>query len=178
MANYPGAVTHQGSVTPWPRSGPIENALTRWLIGMIAVVMIVVSAGCPWYTGHTNQGHATMSGWGIWTITGNLGAELRPLPFAVLILLAAGTMIVSAVRAMFGTALAGAIACFAIGLLPLMTGSVVDRRVAGSDSVAVALGSAPPLIIGIGLVACLVCWIGYARCVLRAAPKAEPQIQA
>ncbi|MDR3659586.1 MAG: hypothetical protein P4L86_04090 [Mycobacterium sp.] len=135
--------------------------------------MIVISAALPWYTAHTSHGNGSMSGWGPWTVAGNLGAELRPLPFAVLILLGAGTMIVSAVRAMFGTALAAAIACFFVGLLPLMTGGTVDRRLPGSDSVSVVLGPAPPMIIGIGLAACLVCWIGYARCVLRAAPKAE-----
>mgnify|MGYP006961077728 CR=1 FL=1 len=47
--------------------------------------MIVVAAVLPWYTAHNDHGHGSMSGWGIWDISGNLGAELRPLPFAVLI---------------------------------------------------------------------------------------------
>jgi hypothetical protein len=139
--------------------------------------MIVVAAVLPWYTAHNDHGHGAMSGWGIWDITGNLGAELRPLPFAVLIVLAAGTMIFAAARAMFGTASTAAIACFVVSLLPLMTGGAVDRRLAGSDSVAVVLGQAVTPMIAIGLVACAVTWIGYARCVLRAAPKAEVEVQ-
>lgn len=139
--------------------------------------MIVVAAVLPWYTAHNDHGHGSMSGWGIWDITGSLGAELRPLPFAVLILLAAGTMIVAAVRAMFGTALAAAIACFVVSLLPLMTGGAVDRRLAGSDSVAVVLGQAVYPMIAIAFVAVVVSWIGYARCVLRAAPRAEAAVQ-
>ena len=88
-----------------------------------------------------------------------------------------GTMIAAAVRAMFGTALAAAIACFVISLLPLMTGGAVDRRLAGSDSVAVVLGQAVYPMIAVAFVACVVCWVGYARCVLRAAPKAEAEVQ-
>ncbi|MUL63073.1 hypothetical protein BOO86_01240 [Mycobacterium sp. CBMA 234] len=147
------------------------------MIGIIAFAMIVVAAVLPWYTAHNDHGHGSMSGWGLWDISGNLGAELRPLPFAVLILVAAGTMIAGAVRALFGIALAAAIACFVVSLLPLMTGGAVDRRLAGSDSVAVVLGQAVPLMIGIAFTACVVSWIGYARCVLRAAPKAEAQAQ-
>ena len=138
--------------------------------------MIVIAAVLPWYTAHNDHGNGAMNGWGFWDITGNLGAELRPLPFAVLILLAAGTMIVAAVRAMFGTALAAAIACFIVSLLPLMTGGAVDRRLAGSDSVAVVLGQAVYPMIVVAFVAGVVCWIGYARCVLRAAPKAEAEV--
>ena len=51
------------------------------------MAMIVVAAVLPWYTAHNDHGHGSMSGWGIWDISGDLGAELRPLPFAVLILL-------------------------------------------------------------------------------------------
>ncbi|WP_418001935.1 hypothetical protein ACNO8X_16810 [Mycobacterium sp. PDNC021] len=155
----------------------IENVLTRWAMGVIAFAMIVVAAVLPWYTAHNDHGRGTMSGWGSWDISGHLGAELRPLPFAVLILLAAGTMIVAAGRAMFGTALAASIACFVVSLLPLMTGGAVDRRLAGSDSVAVVLGQAVYPMIAIAFVACVVSWIGYARCVLRAAPKAEVEVQ-
>jgi hypothetical protein len=151
--------------------------VTRWAIGVIAFAMIAIASVLPWYTAHNDHGHGSMSGWGIWDISGNLGAALRPLPFAVLILLAAGTMIVAAVRAMFGTALAAAIACFVVSLLPLMTGGAVDRRLAGSDSVAVILGQAVTPMIVIGFAACVVSWIGYARCVLRAAPKAEVAVQ-
>ena len=60
---------------------------------------------------------------------------------------------------------------------PLMTGGAVDRRLAGSDSVAVVLGQAVYPMIVIAFVAAVVCWIGYARCVLRAAPKAEAEVQ-
>ncbi|MEZ0049846.1 hypothetical protein ABIA30_000836 [Mycobacterium sp. MAA66] len=145
------------------------------MIGIIAGVAIVVATVFPWYTAQTTHGHATMNGLGIWTIEGNLGASLRPLPFGVLIWLVAGAMIYCAARAMFGGTVVCAMGCFAIGLAAVLGTSLADRHIPGSDSVAIALAQASRLSVGIGLLASVVCWIGFARCVLRPAPKAEAQ---
>jgi hypothetical protein len=49
----------------------------------------------------------------------------------------------------------------------------VDRNAPGSSAVAVDVAAAPQLVIAVGLIASIVCWIGYARCVLRPSPRAE-----
>ena len=154
-------------------SRTIENVLTRWVIGIIAGLAIIVATIFPWYTAQTTHGHATMNVLGIWTVEGNLGASLRPLPFGILMWLVAGAMIFCAVRAMFGGTVVCAMGCFAIGLGAVLGTSLADRHVPGSDSVAITLGHAPQLSVAIGLVASIVCWIGFARCVLRPAPRAE-----
>lgn len=151
--------------------------LTRWLIGVVAAVMIVVATVLPWYTAQTAHGHATMSGWGQWSIDGHLGASLRPLPFGVLIWLVAGAMIYCAVRSAFGGAVVCAMGCFAIGLTAVLGTSLADRHRPDSDSVAIILGSAPKMIVAVGLLASIVCWIAFARCVLRPAPRAESTAQ-
>lgn len=138
------------------------------------MVVIVVATVCPWYTATTVGGSATLAGWGAWTEAGDLNASLRPLPLAVLAYLPAGFMIFSALRERFGAALIGAMAAVAAAILPFMTEAAVDRRLPGGDSVAVDVGSAPVLVLAFALVVFVVCWIGYARRVLRAAPRAEP----
>lgn len=139
--------------------------------------MIVMATVLPWYTAHTGHGHATMSGWGLWHIDGHLGASLRPLPFGVLIWLAAGAMIYCAVRSSFGGTVVCAMACFAIGLSAVLGTSLADRRLPDSDSVGIIVEAAPKSIVVVGLVASIVCWIGFARCVLRPAPRAQSPAQ-
>jgi hypothetical protein len=139
------------------------------------VVVIVVATVCPWYTATTVGGSATLAGWGAWTAAGDLNASLRPLPLAVLAYLPAGFMIFGALRDRFGAALIGAMAAVAAAILPFMTEAAVDRRLPGGDSVAVDVASAPVLVLAFALVVTLVCWIGYARRVLRAAPRADPE---
>jgi hypothetical protein len=39
--------------------------------------------------------------------------------------------------------------------------------------VAVEIAAAPQLVVAVALVASIVCWIGFARCVLRPSPRAE-----
>jgi hypothetical protein len=135
------------------------------------VLVIVVATAAPWYTAHTVGGSTTLAGWGEWRTTGDLNASLRPLPLAVLVYLAAGFMIYGALRNGFGAALIGAIGIVAAGILPSMLMAAVDRRLPGSDSVAVEVAAAPVLVVVIGLVAVTVCWLGYARRVLRGAPR-------
>ena len=139
------------------------------------MVVIVVATVCPWYTATTVGGSATLAGWGAWTTTGDLNASLRPLPLAVLAYVPAGFMIYSAVRSRFGAALIGAMATVAAAILPFMAEAAVDRRLPGGDSVAVDVAAAPVLVLAFALVVTLACWIGYARRVLRAAPRAEPE---
>jgi hypothetical protein len=139
------------------------------------VVVIVVATACPWYTATTVGGSATLAGWGAWTAAGDLNASLRPLPLAVLAYLPAGFMIFGALRDRIGAALIGAMAAVAAAILPFMTEAAVDRRLPGGDSVAVDVASAPVLVLAFALVVTLVCWIGYARRVLRAAPRAHPE---
>jgi len=135
--------------------------------------MIVIAAVLPWYTAHTSHGQATMSGWGWWHIDGQLGASLRPLPFGVLIALVAGAMIYCAIRSSFGGTVVCAMGCFAVGLSAVLGTGLADRRLPDSDSVGIVVEAAPKSIVAVGLVASVVCWIGFARCVLRPAPRAE-----
>jgi hypothetical protein len=114
-----------------------------------------------------------MSGWGAWTTTGEVDAGFRPMPLAVLVYLPAGVMIFGALRGAFGAAVFGAMATFVAGLLPFMLKPAVDRHVPGSGAVAVEVAAAPQLIVAVALVASIVCWIGYARCVLRPAPRPQ-----
>lgn len=138
---------------------------------MLGVLAIVVATVTPWFAAHTVGGSATLAGWGSWRITGDLNASLRPLPLAVLVYLPAGLMVYGAWRRQFGAALIGGLGTVAAAALPFGIKATVDRRVPGSDSVAVSLGVAPLSVLAIGLLVTTVCWIGYARFVLRAAPK-------
>jgi hypothetical protein len=112
-----------------------------------------------------------MAGWGVWTTTGEVDASLRPMPLALLVYLPVGLMIFSAVRGAFGATVVGAMATFAAGILPFMLMPAVNRHAPGSGPVAIAVAAAPVLVVAVGLVASIVCWIGYARCVLRPAPR-------
>ena len=49
-----------------------------------------------------------MTGWGVWTTTGEIDASLRPLPLALLVYLPAGVMVYGALRGAFGAAPLGA----------------------------------------------------------------------
>jgi hypothetical protein len=147
--------------------------MTRWTIVALGVLVIAVAAAAPWCTAQTVGGSATLAGWGGWRTTGDLNASLRPLPLAVLVCLAAGFMIYGAWRNRFGAALLGAFGTVVAGILPSMLMSVVDRRLPGSDSVAVDLAAAPILVVVMGLVALTVCWLAHARGVLRTAPRDE-----
>ena len=67
-------------VTTYDRPGHLRRAVEAYRRQTsLAFAMIVVAAVLPWYTAHNDHGHGSMSGWGIWDITGNLGAALRPL---------------------------------------------------------------------------------------------------
>lgn len=114
-----------------------------------------------------------MAGWGVWTTSGDVDAGLRPLPLAVLVYLPAAMMIWGALRGAFGLAVIGSMAAFAGGVLPFMLMPAATRNQPGGEAVGVSVAMGPVLVIAVTLVATLVCWIGYARCVLRAAPRAE-----
>ncbi len=129
------------------------------------------AAAFPWYSARTTHGHATMNGWGHWSIDGQLGASLRPLPFGALICIAAAAMIFCAVRGAFGGAIVCAMACFTVGLISVLGTSLADRHVPGSDSVGMTVETAATSIVAVGLLASIVCWIAFARCVLRPAPR-------
>lgn len=147
--------------------------ITRWTIGVLGVAIVVVASVWPWFTAQGGAGSAAMAGWGAWAATGALDASLRPLPLAVLVYLAAAAMLYGAVKAAFGVAVVGAMAAFGVGVLPFMLMPATTRETPGAEAVAVAVGTGPILVIAVGLLATAVCWIGYARCVLRAAPRAE-----
>jgi hypothetical protein len=127
----------------------------------------------PWYTTHAAHGSADMAGWGVWATTGDVDASLRPLPLALLVYVPAGVMIYSAVRGAFGAAVVGAMATLAAAILPFLVLPLVDRHEAGRGSVAVEVAAAPRILLAVALVTSAVCWIGYARCVLRPSPRAE-----
>jgi hypothetical protein len=155
------------------RGQVIEATLTRWTIGALGVLAIAVAILLPWYSAQAVGGSADMAGWGAWTITGDVDAGLRPLPLAVLVLLAAGSMVYGAVRGAFGLAVVGAMATFAMAILPFLVMRAVDRHVPGSGSVAVEVAAAPLALLAVGFVSTVVCWIGYARCVLRPSPRQD-----
>jgi hypothetical protein len=137
------------------------------------VLAIVAATFFPWYSAHAVGGSAEMVGWGAWTTTGDVGASLRTLPLAVPVYLAAALMVYSAVRSAFGVAVVGAMAMFAAAILPFLVMRAVDSHAPGSGSVAVEVATAPMALLAIGFVATVVCWIGYARCVLRPSPRPE-----
>lgn len=114
-----------------------------------------------------------MAGWGSWNTTGEVDASLRFMPLALLVYLTAGVMIYGAARGSFGVAVVGATATAAAAILPVMLVPAVDRHVPGSAAVGVDVGSAATWVLVIALVATVACWIAYARCVLRARPRAE-----
>jgi hypothetical protein len=156
------------------RGRVIEVTLTRWTIGVLGILAISAATLFPWYSAHAAGGSAHMAGWGAWTTTGDIGASLRMLPLAVLTYLSAGVMVYSAVRSAFGVAVVGAMASFAAAILPFMVMRAVDSHAPGSGSVAVEVAAAPMALLAIGFVATVVCWLGYARCVLRPSPRPEP----
>ncbi|TPG25616.1 hypothetical protein [Mycolicibacterium hodleri] len=151
----------------------IEAALTRWTIAVLGLVAIATATIFPWFSVQAVDGSADMAGWGAWRTTGDVDASLRPLPLGVLVYLSAGLMVASAVRRAFGVAVVGAMATFAAAILPFMITRTVDRRLPGGGAVAVEVAAAPLMLLGIGFAATIVCWIGYARCVLRPPPRAE-----
>ncbi|MDT5104932.1 MAG: hypothetical protein QOI25_2445 [Mycobacterium sp.] len=155
-----------------PGDHTIEAALTKWGITALAALLVAVTL-LPWFSAHNDYGSAQMTGWGAWTTTGEIDASLRPLPLALLVYLPAGVMIYGALRGAFGAAVVGAMATFVAGLLPFMLKPAVDRHVPGRSAVAVDVAAAPQLVVAVALLASVVCWIGYARCVLRPAPRAD-----
>ena len=140
---------------------------------VLGVVVIVVATVCPWYSATTVGGSATLAGWGVWRTSGDLNASLRVLPLAVFVYLSAAFMIYGASKRRFGMALVGGMGIVAAGILPFGLKGIVARRLPGSDSVAVVLAAGPLLVLAIGLAVTTVCWIGYARWVLRAAPTSD-----
>ena len=64
-------------------------------------------------------------------------------------------------------------ATFAGGLMPFMLMPAADRRLPGRDAVGISVAAGPQVVTAMALVVTVICWIGYARCVLRAAPRAE-----
>jgi hypothetical protein len=155
------------------RGQVIEATLTRWAIGALGVLAIAVAALLPWYSAEAVGGSADMAGWGAWSTTGDVDAGLRPLPLALLLLPAAGSMVYGAVRSAFGLAVVGAMGTFAVAILPFLVMRAVDRHVPGSGSVAVEVAAAPLVLLAVGFVSTVVCWVGYARCVLRPSPRQD-----
>jgi hypothetical protein len=159
-------------VTPGPTiEAGLEAALTKWAIAALGALLVAVTL-FPWFSARADGGSAQMAGWGAWTTTGEVDASLRPMPLALLVYLAAGVMIYGALRGAFGAAVVGATATFAAGILPFMLMPAINRHAPGSGPVAIAVAAAPVLVVAVGLVASIVCWIGYARCVLRPVPRA------
>jgi hypothetical protein len=152
----------------------IEATVTRWTISVLGVSIIVVATVLPWFLAHGVNGSAEMAGWGAWTRSGDVDASLRPLPLALLIYLPAGAMIWGALRGSFGIAVIGAMATFAGGLIPFMLMPAADRREPGRDAVGISVASGAQVVVAMALVVTVICWIGYARCVLRPAPHDEP----
>lgn len=113
-----------------------------------------------------------MAGWGAWTTTGTVDASLRPLPLALLVVVPAGLMMWGAVTSRYGATVIGAMAAFAGGVLPFLAMPAATSNAPGSEAVGISVATGPVLVIGVSFVATIVCWIGYARCVLRAAPRA------
>ena len=150
----------------------IEATLTRWAIGILGASIVVIATVAPWFAAYGVAGYAEMAGWGAWRRSGEVDASLRPLPLAVLVYLTAGLTVWGAVRPAFGASVIGAMATFGVGLLPLMLLPVVDRHAPGRDAVGVEVASATTTVIGLAVVLVIVSWIGYARCVLRPAPRA------
>jgi hypothetical protein len=155
-----------------PGNHTIEAALTKWAITALGALLVAVTL-FPWFSAHNDYGSAQMTGWDAWTTTGEIDASLRPVPLALLVYLPAGVMIYGALRGAFGAAVVGAMATFVAGLLPFMLKPAVDRHVPGRSAVAVDVAAAPQLVVAVALLASVVCWIGYARCVLRPAPRAD-----
>jgi hypothetical protein len=151
----------------------VESVITRWAIIALGAALAVVASGWPWFTARGVAGSAAMAGWGVWTTSGALDASLRPLPLALLVYAAVAAMVYGAVRGAFGIAVVGAMAAFGVGVLPFMLMPATTRESSGAEAVGIAVGTGPILVIAVSLVAAAVCWIGYARCVLRAAPRAE-----
>lgn len=147
--------------------------ITRWAIGILAATTVVVASIWPWFTAVGVGGSAAMAGWGAWTTSGQLDVSLRPLPLAVLAYAAAAAMGYGAGKGAFGVAVVGAMASFGAGVLPFMLMPAATRDEPGTEAVGVAVGAGPVAVIAVALLATVVCWIGYARCVLRAAPRAE-----
>jgi len=147
--------------------------VTRWALGALGVLAVVVALVLPWYSAQAVGGSADMAGWGAWSTTGDVDAGFRPLPLAVPVLASAGSTIYGAVRGAFGLAVVGAMVTFAAAVLPFLVMRAVDRHVPGSGSVAVDVAAAPLALLGVGGVATVVGWIGYARCVLRASPRQD-----
>lgn len=137
------------------------------------MLAITAATAAPWYAAYTVGGSATLAGWGVWRTSGDLNASLRVLPLAVFVYLSAAFMIYGASKRRFGIALVGGMGIVAAGIVPFGLKGVVARRLPGSDSVAVDLAAGPLLVLVIGLAVTTVCWIGYARWVLRAAPREE-----
>lgn len=137
------------------------------------MLIVVAASVLPWFSAHAVGGSAEMAGWGVWTTSGDVDAGLRPLPLAFFVYLPAAAMIWGALRGLFGLAVIGAMAAFAGGVLPFMLMPAATRYQPGSEAVGISVAMGPVLVIAVTLVATLVCWIGYARCVLRAAPRAE-----
>jgi hypothetical protein len=137
------------------------------------VSIVVVATVLPWFLAHGVNGSAEMAGWGAWTRSGDLDAGLRPLPLALLVYLPAAAMIAGALRGSFGVAVLGAMVTFAGALVPFMLMPAADRRLPGRDAVGITVASGPQVVTAMALVVTVICWIGYARCVLRAAPRAQ-----
>jgi hypothetical protein len=163
----------RAEIAPRWEGSSIEATVTRWAIAVLGVALIVASIALPWFLASGVNGSAEMAGWGAWTRSGDIDASLRPLPLGLLVCLPAAVMIWGALRGSFGVAVVGSMATFAGGLMPLMLMPVADRRLPGRDAVGIAVASGPQVVIALALTVTVVCWIGYARCVLRAAPRAE-----
>jgi hypothetical protein len=151
----------------------IENTVTRWAIAVLGGAVLVAATALPWYLAAGANGSAEMAGWGAWTREGDVDASLRPLPLALLVWLPAAAMIWGALRGWFGVAVIGSTATFAGTLMPFMLMPAADRRLPGRDAVGIAVASGPQVVLALALAVTVICWIGYARCVLRAAPRAE-----
>jgi hypothetical protein len=151
----------------------IEATITKYTIAVLGVSIIVAATVLPWFLAQGVNGSAEMAGWGAWTRSGDVDAGLRPLPLALLVYIPAAAMIWGALRGSFGLAVIGAMATFAGALMPFMLMPAADRRVPGRDAVGISVAAGPQVLTAIALVVTVICWIGYARCVLRPAPRAQ-----
>lgn len=144
----------------------------RWAAVAVGFALVVVATTLTWFRAEATNGSAVMYGWGGWSAPAGIDAALHHFPVAVLVYLPAAWLVASAVRRRFGqVALAGSLVA-AVGLLTGIGHDWFAGHRTGGGGVYVVAESAPPLVLGLGLVAMFLGWFLYSRAILRPRPTA------